>query len=442
MKKIKILFIPLFVMTAVLPLRAQQHLTLEEAIAVGMKNNTGIIIAKGNMEISGKEKGLGTAGFLPVLNLAGNYTMSRSDVSTNSPFSFGSSSTDNYGGSVNLNWRLYDGLLMFYNNRKYRDLSESGKWQLRQTSEQQVAQIISSYLNVVRLKALLNITREGAAISKLRLEKEEIRKNLGGASTTDYLSAKVAYNNDRLNILKNKNQLEIARRQLNILLGRNPETQFSTDTVITVNRWQVEPDTLWKYARLGNSSLALQKYQLSLSEVEIGARKSAFHPRLDAVGSYSYSNNELDSDTRGIISSETQNSSIGLSLSWNLFNGNRDNINIQTAKIRRRNSEYLLAETERQVMAQIKNQLETYLNSLEAYELELENRKVAKRNLALFEERFQLGSATFLEYRQAQLTYLQSRSNIVDAAYLTRVAETELKRLAGMLIVDEPQMER
>jgi len=421
---------------------AQDSLSLNDALAIGLEKNVGIIVARGNAEIGIKQEGLGTAGFLPRLDASSAANQTNSDVETNSPFSFGTSERQSFSGSVALNWTLFDGFNMFYNNARYGKLSELGSLQLRQTVEVQVADIITAYLDVVRKERLLSIATEGASISKVRLEREEVRKNLGGASTTDYLSAKIAYNNDLLSVLKAETQLDISKRNLNILLGRSPDIGIRVDSLIVVNKWDIPAETVWSYAERLNSTIRIQQYQVEISDIDVGSKRSAFWPVLNAAGSYSYSDQKTEAETRpDPIESKTTDTQVGLNLSWNLFNGNRDNIGVQTSKITLRNQDVLLSDSKRQIRSQINNQWQTYRNAVKAYDIETENMLVAELNLKLFVERYQFGSATFIEYRQAQLAYLQSKSNIVDAAFLTRVAETGLRRIAGVLINEQLQVE-
>ena len=419
-------------------INAQEYLSIEDALVIGLEKNAGIIVARGNAEIAERQEGLGTAGFLPALDLSGNAAKTNSEVDTNSPFSFGNQERTSYNGQASINWILFDGLFMFYNNQKYGRLSDQGQWRLRQSVENESVGIINAYYDLVRKSVQLKIAEEGQNISRLRMEQEAVRKDLGGASSTDYLSAMVTYNNDRLNVLRSQNNVEIARRQLNIVLGRDPNTSVAVDTLIPVKVMQFDPDSLVQLAMKSNSSIIIQGYQSEISGLDVGNAWSGFMPRIAANGSYSYAEAETETESpdpaRQFIKQEQIDKQIGLNMSWNLFNGNRDYINVQAAKINERNQEVLLADTRRRIVASIRNQTATYRNSIEAWEIASDNSEISATNLALFEERYRLGSATFVEYRVALLDYLTAQSNYIDAAFTAKTAEAELKRLSGILI--------
>ena len=52
---------------------AQDEMTVEDAIKIGLKNNYDIQIAKNTAEIAGNNRGKGTAGFLPKVDTLGDF---------------------------------------------------------------------------------------------------------------------------------------------------------------------------------------------------------------------------------------------------------------------------------------------------------------------------------------------------------------------------------
>ena len=111
----------IFLLMSVFSIPAQQVLTIEDAIRFGLKNNFDIQIARNNAEIAENNRGLGTAGFLPTLDLFGNAQYLDSEQETNSPFSFGNSKTESWSGQILLNWTLFDGFGMFINKSLLTD---------------------------------------------------------------------------------------------------------------------------------------------------------------------------------------------------------------------------------------------------------------------------------------------------------------------------------
>ena len=60
---------------------AQDNMTLEEAVIIGLQNNFDIQIARNSAEAALNDIGRGTAGFLPTLDSLGNYGYDTTHVS-------------------------------------------------------------------------------------------------------------------------------------------------------------------------------------------------------------------------------------------------------------------------------------------------------------------------------------------------------------------------
>jgi outer membrane protein len=185
---------------------AAEVLSLEAAIDIGLRNNYDIQIARNSARVGQINRGRGTAGFLPTLDVNASYRLSNSDETSNSPFSFGSSDVLNYGATASLNWTLFDGFKMFVDKKRYDELAMLGTQQARDAIERTVVLISRAYLNVVQQQQLLEVARENRDISRDRLERERVRNELGG-STTDLLNAQVAFNSDQSALLTQELQV-------------------------------------------------------------------------------------------------------------------------------------------------------------------------------------------------------------------------------------------
>ena len=202
-----------------LPLFSQMNLSLEEAIRIGLENNFDIQIARNNAEIAKNNKGVGTAGFLPIADAQGGYTRSSTDQETNNTFSVGKSDAKRWNGQASLNWTVFDGFKIFIDRGKYNKLAELGETQARYIIENNIVGILGGYFNVVQQEDLLEVAKNTLEISQTRLNKEQFRRNVGGASSTDLLNAQVSFNNDKSTFLNQELRVNIAERDLNILLG-------------------------------------------------------------------------------------------------------------------------------------------------------------------------------------------------------------------------------
>jgi outer membrane protein TolC len=422
-----------------LPLTAQQVITAEDAIAIGLKNNFDIQIAKNNREISNNNIGKGIAEFLPSLGINGNHQYSLSQQETNSPFSFGDSDSRNTSGQISLNWTLFDGFKMFTTHNQFKDLARLGEFQARNLIENTVVAILRSYFNVVQQEELLDVAQNALEISKTRLEKEKVRQDLGGASSTDLLNAQVSYNNDYALVLNQELGLSIAKKDLNILLGRKPESAIEVKKQITVNELSIPLEQLLAMALERNSDLSIAEQNKIIADQDIRIRRSFFYPVISFSANYGYADRTTHSESSRFtedINQKSADASLGLTFSYNLFNGKRDKIELQNAQLAAKNTELALQNIRNQINGLVREKVITFGKRMELIHLEEQNVIAAQQNLRLQQDRYSIGASSSLEFRDAQVNLTRAQSTLIAARYQARISKLEIEQLIGILEFD------
>ncbi|MFH1700263.1 MAG: TolC family protein [Candidatus Zixiibacteriota bacterium] len=414
----------------------QSNLTLEDAVKTGLKQNNNIQIARNLGRIAEQNASLGTAGFLPKIDAAGSYSLSQSNVETNSPFSFGNTDAENISGQLSLNWTLFDGLGMFSNKSRFNALSRLGTYQSQEIIENLVVAISAAYFNLVRQEMLLDVSRETMEISQTRLEKEQVRHDVGGASSTDLLNARVSFNNDEAIYLNQEMLAVIARKNLNVLLGQNPAREISVIKEIDIPLLNMTYDQLLDLAMEKNSGLRLTRQGKIVADKDIGLARAKFLPRVSLQAAYGYSDRTTARDVGEDITSHSTDGNIGLNLSYNLFNGGSDRVNLQTARLTAKNQTLNLREREIQLSGLVNEKYESFLRYLKLVELEEQNVRAAAQNLELQNDRYQLGSSSSLEFRDAQVSFSRAQIALISARYSARITFLEIQKLTGQIDIN------
>ncbi len=416
---------------------AADTLSVEQAVAIALRNNYRIQIAQNNAGIADNNRGLGLAEFLPRVDLSGTAQSSTSRQETNSPFSFGDSDTDLLSAGATLNWTIFDGFSMFADNARLHDLARLGEYQARDIIERTVVAVEQAYFNLIQQELLLQVAEATREISATRLEKERVRKELGGVSSTDFLNAQVAYNNDQANFLQQELNIITARQDLNILLGRNPSAPISVDREIIVDSLDTDLKQLIDQALRENALLRVAQENRNAARNAVTAARSGFLPRLSLNAGYDYADrtvNTLGAEARE-IDTKSRDARIGLNLSFNLFNGGRDRITWSNAILNSRNQELALRETEQLLRAEIQDAYATYQQRIKLVALEQENVVAATQYLQLEQDRYRIGAGNSIEFRDAQNQLARAQATLIGARFQARMAQLELERLTGKLIV-------
>ncbi|HET7896587.1 MAG TPA: TolC family protein, partial [Flavisolibacter sp.] len=95
----------------------QDSLTAEEAVALALRNNYNIMLARQDSAVAAINYAYRNAAFLPRVNAAGTALFSNNNqkqtLADGSEKNRSGIRSNNLSGSINLNWTVFDGLRMF-----------------------------------------------------------------------------------------------------------------------------------------------------------------------------------------------------------------------------------------------------------------------------------------------------------------------------------------
>ena len=127
----------------------------------------------------------------------------------------------------------------------------------------------------------------------------------------------------------------------------------------------------------------------------------------------------------------------GITASLPLFDGGERNRRLETAQIRLQQAE-LTTQGERVAIRSRAAGLAATVRGFRALvELETLNERVARENVRVALAQLRLGFITPVDLRQVQLTLVDVRRRRIEAVYQARLAEAELRLLAGDLLPPE-----
>ena len=427
-----------FVLALSLSVAAQAELTLEEALKIGLQNNYSIRIARNNAQVAQNNSGKGRVGLLPTVAATASVRRAESDEESNSPNSLEDWRTDAKSAQVALDWTLFDGFKMFAEKRRYRELDKLGQQQARSIIESNLVAISRAYYNLVAQEQLLEVAKSSEEISAVRLEKAKVRREIGGSSSTDFLNAQVSYNADHSSLLDRELATVVARQELNLLLGREAEVPLRVSPTLSIPELATDLPDLHQQAEAHNADLMVIEAQKQVASAGLVTNRSRFMPKLSLTGSYAWSDRDqiTDDPNDQDFSTETTEQSIGLNMNWNLFNGGSDRIDWQNAKVDFNNQQLALMQARQQLSGDLRAQFETYNRRKALVEIENQNVQAANQNLEIMTDRYEMGGATSLEFRDAQLNLNRAKTNLITARHQTRIAHLEIQRLTGSLSVE------
>lgn len=412
----------------------QEKLGLQEAVELALKNNFDIRLQSNQAKIAKNNVSLANAGILPRVN--GNFSNNYSIQDGKQTLSNGTTqerdnarnSNTNYGFS--LNWQIFDGFAMFANYERLQQLQKSGELQFRMTVENTIANVINTYYDLVRQDQQIKSLQTALEISQMRLKNSNSRYKIGKASKLEVLAAKVDLNTDTTNLLRQLDNYKKTQTQFNELLARDILTPFQVNEDIMM-------DVKLSYAALKtqtdtkNPELLQAAVQQQIARLNQKQVRAARLPGVSLNSGYNFSNS---TSALGFArESSAQGITYGITASIPIFNGFLQSRNEKNAALNFDNSKLQYQQTQQRVNAQLQMAYQTYQTNLDLVTLERENQDIARQNLEISLEKFRLGSISNVEFREAQLNFLNAFTRYTDAQFQAKQAEIALKQIAGIL---------
>ena len=412
--------------------KAQEVLTIEQAMTIALENNFEIKIAKNNSKITETNVTIGNAGMLPTAtanitdnNNLTNSTQVRQD-GTSTTLNNAKNNSLNYG--VSLGWTVFDGMKMFAKLDQLKELQKLGDAELKRTILVKIAQVNSAYYDLVQMQQQLSALDTTIVISNQRLTLAKNRFSIGKASKLEVLNAQVDLNTDQVALLRQKEAYANGKILLNQHLARDPKIDFKVTDKVTVDNKLVLAD-LMELAQKQNPGLEAEIINKRIAELELKQVKADRYPILRLTTGYNFSESQSSLGFTSETSSKGLN--YGFNASMNIFDGFNQHRNEKVAKLQIENSQLAIEQQNITLNTQLSTAFQTYLTNLELIDLEEDNEAIARQNLEITLDKFKIGTITTLDFRTAQLNYVNAKVRYSNAQYEAKLSEIALKELTG-----------
>ncbi len=422
-------------------------LTLQDCISIALENNTEINASRNFLEISKLGVKRSYSNILPRIdaNLSGGkLKWGESTYLDDVPFPVGDSviyvqttvtapgrERNAYNAGVTLNQNIFDGGFWWNNIKRNKVLNNAQEYDLH-TSENLVIKLVSQYYyDLLKNMKLLEVYSLAVQRSQDQVDRTQSMFEIGSVAQVDVYRARVNLGQDKIRYLNQKNIVNQSEQLLNLSMGQDPLIPIKIDTTIVFEPKNVTLDELLELSVQNQPALRSQELAVRSGELNVALAKSEFWPTLGARFSYSRDNEEFEKIYKDL--DKNWSYSIGMGISWNLFNGFADHANYQTSKIELKNSKLSLADYKRTLRSDIRNLFNSYNAILEIVEINEKNLEAAREEYRLANERYRLGSGTSLELREAQVNLTEAEQILVAAEYNAIITYIELSEAIGMV---------
>ena len=430
MKIVKYIFTLLVVLSAV-GTTAQERVTLKECIERGLENNFSLRLVQNKEQMAKNDASWANAGLLPTLDLSAGYSgtldNSVSVTRDGSRTSLNNINDNVLRAGVDLQWTIFDGFQTYANLERLRELHLQSTTQTRIAVEDFIADFTAEYYNYIQQRLREQNLKYAVRLSRERMRIVHERYIIGDNSRLDLLQARVDFNADSAESVKQNELLASSRIRLHELMAdRNMDARFTVaDSVIYVDK-NLNFDELWEATQKNNASLIASKHDKRLAEIDLKSIRSRDYPYLRLNAGYGITYNKYDvGDMR-----RDWGADFGVTLGYRLFDGTRSRER-KNAKIEVLNAEIQQQDLELTLYATLSNLWQAYENNKRLMALERQNLIAARENYEIAHERYLLGDLSGIEMREAQKSLLDAEERILVARYNTKLCEISLLQISG-----------
>jgi outer membrane protein TolC len=411
-----------------------QPATLKECLEKGLDKNYSLRIIRNEEQMAANNATMENAGLLPTVSLSAGYngsaygrnTEMRTDGSVSQERGV---YDDGLNAGIDLSWTLFDGFKTVANYDRLRELSLISSTQTRLAVEDYMADLTAEYYNFVQQRQRLQNYVSAVELSRERLRIVYERWMIGSLSRLDLLQARVDFNADSAQCLKQREALASSRIRLHELMAEDSLNINFTSAENGIDLLTLPQfDSLWVQTKANNASMLMAAHNRTLADIELRSVRSRNYPYLKLGAGYGYNTNRY-----GVGNTMKRNQwggDVGLTLGFNLYDGKRRSEQ-RNARLSVKNAELEEYDLTLSLYTDLADLWQAYENNRMLLALEKENVVAARENYAIAHERYLLGDLSGIEMREAQKSLLDAEERILVAEYNTKLCEISLLQLSG-----------
>lgn len=435
MKQLLVIFTSLCVLV---PVKAQDVLTLEECLRLGIENNLSLESSRNEIRKGEHTLSENRAKLLPQINAVAGF-----NDNFNPPVSVtdGSAYGNPYNVTKTLQYNASAGIQLqmpLYNQTVYtavdiaRTMNELNRLSYEKAREDLILQISKMYY-------LSQNTAEQIALIKENISRLNELSNITQAFYDNGMAMEVDVKRVNINLENQRVQYDNAQSMLTQQLNQLKYViDYPADKEIALTPVDTENTTSVSLTGLDNNQYELQLLQSKqkLAEQQRKMIGQGYIPSLSLTGSWMYSayTDKAKNWFHSGPSNHWYNSSgIGLTLRIPIFDGLDKRAKMKKAKIEIENAKLSYENALKNMQTQYLNATNELMNSQRNFRKQKDNYLLAEDVYQVTTDRYREGIASMTEVLQDEMRMSEAQNNYINAHYNYQVTNLSLLKLTGQL---------
>jgi len=424
----------LLVVAASIHVKAQQKLTLPDAIAIALKNSYDVELVRNQLSISTINNNPGVAGALPTVNLTASDNEQVISINQKFPDATRNTERNNVGSNI-LSVGVTGSILLYNGNRivatqkRLAQLQQLNTNVLNAQLQNTMATVAVRYYEIVRQQELLKTIQKSIAVFQKRLDVLEARKEAGLANNADIYQAKLDVNQQKQALETQYLMIKQSKADLLQSMVQAPDSVIVVEDKISIDKSLVLESI--KNALPTNPQYIAAATQISINQLIEKETAALRTPTLRATTGFNISSNK--SAAGFILLNQSYGPFVGVNLNVPIYNGSAFKRQQQVAAINTRSAKLQQETIALNLETSAVKTFNAYSNALAQLQTETDNYALSGQLLDLVMQKFELAQATIIDVRQAQQSFENAGYRLVNLQYTAKIAEIELNRLVSKL---------
>jgi outer membrane protein len=402
--------------------------SLTEALVKTYQSNPELLSERANLRATDEQVAQAIAQWRPTITINGDYSKIDSKSKTDPSVVTVQTKTEPWGADITATQTVFAGGRILAQRRQADAQVRAGRARLQSTEQTVFLDAISSYMNVVRDEATLNLNQQNVDLLKKQLEAAQARFQVGEITRTDVAQAEARLSAGQAQLTAAEAALKASRLFYEKTVGEAPVLAEKKPGVPPVPANEQEARDV---ANANNPTLIAAREFEKAAEYAVDFAVGRLLPTVSVQASYGKNGQERGAETIG------EDTRLTASATVPLYQGGAEWSQIREAK-ELNNKARLDTETARRATDEgVSNAWESYRASKASSAANREQVRAAEIAFEGVQQELEVGSRTTLDVLNQQQELLNARVALVRSERDEVVAGYALLAAVGRLTAKE-----
>lgn len=435
-KRLTGLMIAIVLCATSLHAQEKRHVTLDEAIDLGLKSSKQLKNSQAKIEEATAALKEAVEKRLPDAKVSGAYMWLSSPTIDLKAKTASNPNTGNQGslptvsqaayGIANATLPVFSGGRIHYGIESSKYLAEATQLDADNQKEEVIQNTIEAYLNLYKARSSVDLVQENLLEARQRVQDLSNLEKNGLLARNDLLKAELQASNVELTLLDAENNWQLANVSMDLMLGLPEKTELVPDSALD----QVTNDkTLDEYVQTAyakRKDLASLDLKKKATETSVKSVKGEYYPSLALTGGY------IAADIPNFLTI-TNAVNLGVGVSYDIGSIWKTKAKVEQAEARAKQMQISESLLNDDIRLQVSQAYLNWLSSKKKIEVHTKALEQATENYRIVKNKFNNSLATTTDLLDADVAQLQAKMNLVFAKADAVVVYNKLLQTAGLL---------